>query len=76
MSNGAQCCALEICCAPGSPKQRQALITEIMHGLQCTPDEAAKLADFINKEWDLAPKGTLTAFKAAIAQLVRTAVTS
>lgn len=72
MSNGAQCCALEICC-PAGPTARAALITEIMHGTSCTVAEASVFAEWLQHNFDLAPRGTLQPLKEAIVRLVREA---
>ena len=71
-------CILEICCAPGSANQRAALAIEIENaGLvhadrELVPnDQAHAIAAWIADTFDLAPKGSLVAFKREIARLAR-----
>lgn len=72
MSNGAQNCAAEICCRPGSPQQREALIKEIAHDRpDWSAQQCADTADYLNEHWDLAKKGTLRPLKEWIAELAR-----
>lgn len=53
MSNGAECCALEICCPPAAA--RAALVKKFVeHG--CTEEVAAACADYLSAEFALAPK--------------------
>lgn len=73
MSNGAQNCALEICCPPlanGDPSEDaiDALAKELAHeGL--APEYARICAPVVLKLFDLAPRGTLQKFKALTAKL-------
>lgn len=82
--NGRANCILEICCAPGSTAQRAALTEEILAAgvLEAAPSEAraanpdrardaAALAAWICRTFDLAPKGSLVAFKQEVARLAR-----
>lgn len=72
MSNGAQCCAMEICCPPGSAKQKKALATMIREEYPMVPQQyAEQAAEWMLNKFDLAPHGTLSGFKAAIAKLAR-----
>lgn len=59
MSNGEFCCAVGICCPPKSPQQRAALVSEAMHGTGLDQASAEKVADWMMRDYDLAPKGTL-----------------
>jgi hypothetical protein len=73
MSNGAQNCALEICCPPladGTPSEKavDALMKELIHeGLSA--EYAKTCAPVMLKLFDLAPRGTLQKFKAITAKL-------
>lgn len=69
--NGTVCCILGVCCPSQSDEQRVALAHEIESDLGCTPEEARKHADWIIDNFDLAPAGTLTAYRDAIAALAR-----
>lgn len=72
MSNGAQCCALEICCPPGSARQKTALATMIRDEYPQVPMQyAEQAAEWILKHFDLAPHGTLSGLKQAIAKIAR-----
>ncbi len=66
MSNGAECCALQICCPP--PEAREALIKQFME-TGTTREHAEACADYIKKEFALAPKS----FETVIADIVRMA---
>lgn len=69
--NGEVCCILAVCCPPGSQKQNRALVTELVKAGVCDEEYAPKVATWILKNFDLAPAGTLTDFKAALAKLAR-----
>lgn len=71
MSNGAVCCILGVCCPPESPSQRVALAQELEHDTGVPMEYCETVAAQILKDYDLAPKGTLQAFKDAIAKMVR-----
>lgn len=73
MSNGAECCALGICCPPLSQEQVDALAEEMVHGGTCDMETAKPIAAWLLKEYDLAPAGSLTELKRHIAKLVRKA---
>ena len=68
-------CVLEVCCpddAAGQAKQVRALTAVAQHALPfLSHDEAKDVAEWIARNWDLAPKGTLYDFKQAIAKLAR-----
>lgn len=67
-----QNCVLEICCGGANSKQVHALTEVAEHALSfLSHDEAHDVADWIARNWDLAPKGTLYAFKQAIAKLAK-----
>jgi hypothetical protein len=70
MSNGTACCLLGVCCPPNSEAQRAALAKKIGQDFSGGA-EARKYADWIIDNFDLAPKGTLDALKASIADMVR-----
>lgn len=70
MSNGHVCCLLGVCCEPNSAAQRQALISEMENdGFEA--EAAAKTADWILANFDLAPAGSLTEFKAKVGAMAR-----
>lgn len=75
--NGHVNCILAVCCPPDSDGQREALAEEIkkyfgwddsMTAYQVSPDV---IAGFVLENFDLAPKGSLQAFKDAIRDLAR-----
>ena len=67
-----QNCVLEICCGGVNSKQVQALTQVVQHAFPwATHDQAGEIADWVCRNWDLAPKGTLYAFKQAIATLAK-----
>ena len=68
---GAQaCCILEICC--WKPERQKAALAKWLHEVAGLPKHAAEqAADKLVEHWDFAPKGTLVAFKRAIAENAR-----
>lgn len=65
-------CILEVCCGGPNSKQVHALTEVASHALPfLSLDEARQVAEWIARNWDLAPKGTLYAFKQAIAKLAK-----
>ena len=65
-------CILEVCCGGANSKQVHALTEVAMHALDfLSHEEAEAVADWIARNWDLAPKGSLYAFKQAIAKLAK-----
>jgi hypothetical protein len=69
-----QNCILEVCCGGADSKQVQALTEVAQHALPfLSHAEAGEVADWIARNWDLAPKGSLYAFKQVIARLAREA---
>lgn len=65
-------CVLEVCCGGANSKQVQALTEVAEHALPfLSHAEAGEVADWVARNWDLAPKGTLYAFKQAIAKLAK-----
>lgn len=63
-----QNCILEVCCGGADSKQVEALTEVAKHALPfLAPGQAQQVAEWIARNWDLAPKGTLYAFKQAIA---------
>lgn len=70
MSNGAQNCALEICCAPGSAEAVKALASLIVKDYPQVPElYAEQAAAWILKHFDLAERGTLAPLKASIVKV-------
>lgn len=66
---GAACCILEICC--GGTEQIEALAAKIEAELPANKHLATQFAQWIVMHYDLAPAGTLRAFKKVIAELAR-----
>jgi hypothetical protein len=73
MSNGDQQmnCVLEVCCGPHTQEQYEALEAMIEHDLGKGPHKADVIAEWVLKTFDLAPAGSLSAFKAEVARLAR-----
>lgn len=70
--NGEVCCILGICCPPESAKQRTALAKQIRVDYPQVPMQyAEQAAEWMLKNFDLAPVGTLGGFKQAIARIAR-----
>ena len=70
--NGEVNCILSVCCPEGSEAQLNALTSELTKaGVGKERAEARRYATWILANFDLAEKGTLTAFKASIAKLAR-----
>jgi hypothetical protein len=67
-----QNCILEVCCGGANSKQVHALTEVAAHALPfLSPEQAVEVAEWIARNWDLAPKGTLYAFKQAIAKYAK-----
>ena len=67
-----QNCILEVCCGGADSKQVDALTDVAQHALPfLSPGQAKQVAEWIARNWDLAPKGTLYDFKQAIAKYAR-----
>jgi len=67
-----QNCILCICCDGADGKQQQALAEVAEHALPfLSHEQASEVADWIARNWDLAPKNSLYEFKKAIAKLAR-----
>ena len=65
-------CILEVCCGGATSKQVEALTEVAAHEFPwMTPGQAKQVAEWVCRNWDLAPKGTLYAFKQAIARLAK-----
>lgn len=67
MSNGAECCALLICCPPA--EQKAALVKILVRDTGCTEGEAGEAADCILHHFALAPK----AFEAVVLDIIERA---
>lgn len=63
MSNGAECCALLICCPPA--QQRAALVKIAVRDSDCDPSEAGKVIDALLPHFAMAPKS----FEAVIVEI-------
>ncbi len=66
MSNGAECCALQICCP--AAEARLALIKKFVEN-GCEPSVAEKCVDYLKAEFALAPKS----FEVVLADIVQMA---
>lgn len=73
MANGQRNCILWICCPPGSEQAVEALAKEIREALGWSADSAGdhagsarSVASWVLENFDLAPKGSLQAFKDAV----------
>lgn len=64
-------CILAVCCPAGSEAQRLALTDHVVDGTGLDHDTARRVATWMLDSFDLAPHGSLTAFKGAIAKLAR-----
>lgn len=65
-------CVMEICCGGKDSKQVHALTEVAEHALPfLSHGQAGQVAEWIARNWDLAPKGTLYAFKQAIAKYAK-----
>lgn len=70
--NGEVCCILGICCPPASRKQLVALAKQIRADYPAVPMQyAEQAAEWILKNFDLAPVGSLSDFKRGIAKIAR-----
>jgi hypothetical protein len=72
--NGEVCCILGICCPPNSAEQTNALAAELVKDKVCSENpEAHKVAHWVLKHFDLAPKGTVAPLVTEIARMARSA---
>ncbi len=71
MSNGEVCCILGVCCPPDSATQVSSFANELAKDTGAPAEYCAKIAAQVLKDYDLAPKGSLQAFKDHIAAMVR-----
>jgi hypothetical protein len=68
--NGEANCILAVCCDSESPRRVEMLAAEMVHyGVDAS--SAKKCAAYMLKAYDLAPPGSLQAFKDAIRDLAR-----
>lgn len=68
--NGHANCILAVCCPPRSPQQKIALYEDMSKALGETPS-LKEVCHWVSENLDLAPAGSLEAFKAEIARLAR-----
>lgn len=73
MPNGHVCCILGVCCPARSDEQRKALSEEMVNDLGCNQNEARKFADWVIDNFDLAPVGSLDAYRDAIVKFAKKA---
>ena len=69
--DGRVCCILGVCCRRGSKAQREALADALTDAQVCDTLDARAVATWLLQQFDLAPAGSLDAFKVAIAQSVQ-----
>lgn len=70
MSNGAECCVLQICCPPNSAEQRQALVKILTRDAGCDETRACAVADALLPNFAFAPK-SLEPFVAEIVAIAK-----
>lgn len=63
-------CVIELCCGTANAVETMAS-QMVSDGVCAEADEAKRIAKWIYKHFDLAERGTLTAFKKSIARLVK-----
>jgi len=64
-------CLLSICCPPLSESQHATFVKALLAHKVCDEETAWKVAKFMLANFDLAPQGSLQAFKDAIAKFAR-----
>lgn len=64
-------CILAVCCPAGSEGQRVALTDKIAADTLIDAETARTVANWIIDSFDLAPHGSLSAFKGEVAKLAR-----
>jgi len=64
-------CLLEVCCLAGSDQQVAAMGDLLVKGCGCDPAMAKKVGHYIINKFDLAEKGTLSAFKQSIVRVYK-----
>lgn len=68
-----KCCAIGLCCQPGSPEQLAAVATGMVDaGVLTDRAMATSVAAWVLSTFDLAPLGSLRAFTDAIGTMVKT----
>ena len=64
-------CALEVCCGEDG-RQVRAIEKQVRHAMpELSPEQAHMVAVWLSENYDLAPKGSLYAFKKEVARLAR-----
>lgn len=69
--NGEANCILAVCCPPESPRRTELLAAEMTKYASLDKHDAQRCAAWLLKAYDLAPPGSLQAFKDTIAMLAR-----
>jgi hypothetical protein len=69
VSNGAECCAVGVCC-PQEERQQQLANALVRDGV-CLPVHGQTVAEWLMARFDFAPKGTLEPLVQAIAEMAR-----
>lgn len=75
MSNGAECCAIGVCCPPASAERLTSLAKVIARDSGLTHDQSIRAATCVIETFDLAIKGTLQPLIDSIAAQARAAHT-
>ena len=71
MSDPVKCCILGLCCNRLSDEQVSNLGQALKASGALTDEQATSVAQWVLTNFDLAPAGSLTAFKSEIAVLVK-----
>ena len=69
--NGEVCCILGVCCPPASVQQRDALAHAISDGVKIEYADCERVAEWVLKNFDLAPAGFLSPLLVDIAKMAR-----
>jgi len=69
---GEYCCILEICCGGQNKRDaKKTLAATLVEDLALSQTDADRVADFVLTNFDLAPNGTLKAYRDAVAKMAR-----
>ena len=67
--NGNVCCLLGVCCPAGSDEQRTTLAEALFAEVGCSERDARLVASWVLSHFDLAPAGSLAAYRDAIVKM-------
>lgn len=56
MSNGAECCAIGVCCPPGSDEQKKALVKIVMRDTAVSEADATEAIEALSSHVSFGPK--------------------